>query len=143
MQDNMPTVADCRLIELQQIQDRAGNITPVTGAVDVPFKIRRVFFVYDIPSGQERGEHVHKSCHQLLVAVSGSFEVVLDDGESQRVVLLNRPNYALQVPPGVWSSQRRYSAAAVCLVLASEVYDEEDYIRNYELFKEWRCTTSQ
>lgn len=137
------TVSDCRVIELPQTRDRAGNITPVTGALEVPFEIARVFYIYDIPGGQSRGAHAHRVCHQLLVAVSGSFDVEIDDGEAQRTVTLNRPYYGLYVPAGIWAAQKGFSSGSVCLVIASERYDEADYIRDYDLYRELRCTTSK
>ena len=130
----LPTVYDCSIIELPRIENRAGNITPVQGRVNVPFNIKRVFYSYDIPGGEARGAHAHKECHQFLVAASGSFEVVLDDGRNKRTVLLNRPFYGLHVPPGIWASEQGFSSGSICLVLASECYTEEDYIRDYEEF---------
>ncbi|WP_319477595.1 FdtA/QdtA family cupin domain-containing protein [Marispirochaeta aestuarii] len=125
------SVYDCSLIEFQQISNRAGNITPVTGEENIPFKIKRVFYIYDIPGGKDRGAHAHKECHQLLVAASGSFEVELDDGKNKRTVTLNRPYYGLHIPPGIWAAEKGFSSGAVCLVLTSSKYDNEDYIRNY------------
>lgn len=134
----MANVYDCGVIELQKISDRSGNITPVQGVADVPFEIKRVFYTYDIPGGEARGAHAHKVCHQFLVAASGSFEVVLDDGRNKRTVLLNRPFYGLYIPPGIWAHEQGFSSGAVCLVLASEKYDENDYIRDYGKFIDYR-----
>lgn len=131
----LPTVYDCSIIELPRIENRAGNITPVEGDVNLPFCIRRVFYSYDIPGGEARGAHAHKECHQFLVAASGSFEVVLDDGRNKRTVLLNRPFYGLHVPPGIWAAEQGFSSGSICLVLASECYTEDDYIRDYDKFK--------
>ncbi|MBB3186003.1 sugar 3,4-ketoisomerase [Microbacter margulisiae] len=128
------TVYDCSIIELPRIENRAGNITPVHGTINLPFDIKRVFYTYDIPGGEARGAHAHKQCHQFLVAASGSFEVVLDDGKNKRTILLNRPFYGLHVPPGIWSSEQGFSSGSVCLVLASHAYDAEDYIREYDEF---------
>lgn len=130
----LPTVYDCSIIELSRIENRAGNITPVQGMVNVPFDIKRVFYSYDIPGGEARGAHAHKECHQFLVAASGSFEVVLDDGRNKRTVLLNRPFYGLHVPPGIWAAEQGFSSGSICLVLASHPYEEADYIRNYDDF---------
>lgn len=130
----LPTVYDCSIIELPRIENRAGNITPVQGMVNVPFDIKRVFYSYDIPGGEARGAHAHKECHQFLVAATGSFEVVLDDGRNKRTVLLNRPFYGLHVPPGIWAAEQGFSSGSICLVLASECYTEDDYIRDYEEF---------
>ncbi len=129
------SVNNCDLIELPKIYNRAGNITPVHGDIEVPFEIKRLFYLYDIPGGESRGAHAHKKCHQFLVAASGSFEVVLDDGKAKRQVLLNRPNVGLHIPPGIWASEINFSTGAICLVLASHKYDETDYIREYEHFR--------
>ena len=129
------SVNNCDLIELPKIYNRAGNITPVHGGVEVPFEIKRLFYLYDMPGGESRGAHAHKKCHQFLVAASGSFEVVLDDGNAKRQVLLNRPNLGLHIPPGIWASEINFSTGAICLVLASHKYDETDYIRAYENFR--------
>lgn len=138
--NNMITgsVYDCSIIELNRIEYQSGNITPVYNNVDVPFSVQRVFYTYDIPGGEARGAHAHKECHQFLVSVSGSFEVVLDDGRNQRTVLLNRPFIGLHIPPGIWALEQGFSSGAVCLVLASEKYDEADYIRDYKDFLEWK-----
>lgn len=132
------TVFDCSIIELPKFEDVAGNLTPVYGNINVPFEVKRVFYSYDIPGGEERGAHAHKKCHQLLVAASGSFEVVLDDGVNKRTVLLNRPFYGLHIPPGIWASEQGFSSGSICLVLASHVYDEDDYIREYQEFLKYR-----
>ena len=128
------SVHDCELMELPRIYDPGGNITPLHGGEDLPFEIRRVFYLYDIPGGESRGAHAHKVCHQLIVAAAGAFDVFLDDGREQRVVTLNRPYYGLHVLPGIWASQREFSSSSICLVLASELYDENDYIRAYDDF---------
>jgi hypothetical protein len=122
-------------VELPRIYYRAGNITPVSNHIEVPFRVRRVFYIYDIPGGEDRGAHAHMACHQFLVAVSGSFEIELDDGRLKRTVVLNRPYFGLHIPPGIWSAEKGFSSGAVCLVLASEKYDEADYIRDYDGFK--------
>lgn len=128
------SVYDCSVIELPKIENRAGNITPVHNNVNIPFEVKRVFYSYDIPGGEARGAHAHKECHQFLIAASGSFEVVLDDGKNKRTVLLNRPYIGLHIPPGVWAAEQSFSSGSICFVLASEVYEEEDYIRDYEEF---------
>ena len=132
---NKPTVFDCSLIELPKITDRRGNLTPVTSNVNLPFDIKRVFYLYDIPGGESRGAHAHKECHQFLVAASGAFEVALDDGVNKRTVVLNRPFYGLHIPPGIWAAEQGFSSGSVCLCFASEKYNEEDYIRKYNEFK--------
>ncbi|WP_268035011.1 sugar 3,4-ketoisomerase [Algoriphagus sp. PAP.12] len=125
------TIWDCNLVYLPKLGDRVGHITPVTNLKELPFETKRVFYLYDIPGGESRGAHAHYECHQFLVAVSGAFEVLLDDGNSKRQVLLNRPDLGLWVPPGIWASEINFSSGAVCLVLASEKYNEKDYIRDY------------
>lgn len=129
------TVLGCTQIELPTIKSRAGNLTPIHCSVDIPFDVKRVFFVYDIPYGKTRGMHAHKKCHQFLLAASGSFDVELDDGKSKRSISVNRPTQGIHVLPGIWSKEYNYSSGAICLVLASEAYTEEDYIRKYSDFK--------
>jgi hypothetical protein len=129
-----PSVYNCSIIELKCINNRAGNITPVTGNVNIPFDIKRVFYLYDIPGGEERGAHAHKECHQFLIAASGSFEIELNDGSNKRTVILNRSYFGLHIPPGIWASEKGFSSGAICLVLASHIYNESDYIRDYEEF---------
>ena len=128
------TVYDCNLIYLNKIGDRKGHITPINNDIEVPFQIKRVFYLYDIPGGESRGAHAHKNCHQFLVAASGSFEVLLDDGRTKRQVLLNRPDIGLHISPGIWASEINFSSGSICLVLASHTYDESDYIRDYSEF---------
>lgn len=126
------SVFDCSLCELNRMHDPEGNLTYMYENVHVPFPINRVFYSYDIPGGESRGAHAHKHCHQFLIAASGSFEVVLDDGVNKRTVSLNRPFWGLHVPPGIWAAEQGFSSGSICLVLASEGYSEDDYIRNYE-----------
>lgn len=133
-----PTVFDCSLFQLEKNHEEKGNLTYVYNNIHIPFAVKRVFYSYDIPGGEARGAHAHKECHQLLVAASGSFEVVLDDGINKRTILLNRPFYGLHVPPGIWASEQGFSSGSICLVLASEGYLEEDYIRNYSDFMKYR-----
>ena len=130
------TIYNCSILTLPKMHNRSGNITALNNWSDIPFEIQRVFYLYDIPSGETRGGHAHKESHQLIVAVSGSFDVTLDDGYNKRTVTLNRPNFALHVIPKVWNNLSNFSSGAVCLVLASHQYDEDDYIRNYNNFKE-------
>ena len=127
-----PTVHDCKVFDLGKIENDRGNLTVVQSQETIPFDIKRVFYLYDIPGGEARGAHAHKACHQFLVAASGSFEVVLDDGHEKRTVYLNRPFKGLHIPPGIWAAEQEFSSGAVCLVLASEPYEETDYIRDYE-----------
>lgn len=129
-----PTVFDCGLYTLEKNHEPEGNLTYVYNNIHIPFDVKRVFYSYDIPGGESRGAHAHKECHQFLIAASGSFEVVLDDGVNKRTVLLNRPFYGLHVPPGIWAAEQGFSSGSICLVLASEGYLEDDYIRNYDDF---------
>ena len=131
------SVFDCSLYELNKMHDAEGNLTFIYQNIHVPFEINRVFYSYDIPGGEERGGHAHKECHQFIIAASGSFEVVLDDGTNKRTVTLNRPFWGLHVPPGIWSSEQGFSSGSICLVLASHGYDEDDYIRNYDEFLDY------
>lgn len=128
------SVYDCVIIPLNKIHNRAGNITIVEGNKNVPFDVKRIYYLYDIPGGEDRGGHAHKELRQLIVAASGSFNVLLDDGLNKKIVTLNRPDYGLLVVPGIWRELMEFSSGAICLVLASEIYDESDYHRNYETF---------
>jgi hypothetical protein len=132
------TVFDCSIIELSRIHNRAGNITTVTNTVEIPFDVKRVFYIYDIPGGEDRGAHAHIECHQFLIAASGSFEIELDDGIAKRTVMLNRPYYGLHIPPGIWAAEKGFSSGAICLVLASQKYNENDYLRDYNTFLQCR-----
>lgn len=128
------TVNDCTLIELDKHAHEKGNITVVENGVDVPFDIKRVYYLYDIPGGETRGGHAHYGLKQFIVAVSGSFDVQLDDGNEKRTFTLNRPYQGLLVTPGLWRELENFSSGSVCLVLASLEYDEADYIRSYNDF---------
>lgn len=128
------SVFDCSLCELNKMHDVEGNLTYIYENVHVPFPINRVFYSYDIPGGEDRGAHAHKECHQFIIAASGAFEVVLDDGVNKRTVQLNRPFWGLHVPPGIWASEQGFSSGSICLVLASHGYSEDDYIRDYDDF---------
>jgi hypothetical protein len=128
------SVFDCSVIELHKIHNRAGNITPITNGENIPFDIKRIFYIYDIPGGEDRGAHAHKECHQFLIAASGSFEIELNDGLNKRTVCLNRPYFGLHIPPGIWAAEKGFSSGSVCLVFASEKYAEIDYLRKYEEF---------
>lgn len=128
------SVFDCQMIHLPQLGDRKGHITAVNGVQEIPFDVKRIFYLYDIPGGESRGAHAHKECHQFLVAASGSYEVLIDDGKVKKVFSLNRPTIGLHIPPGIWASEINFSAGAVCLVLASHEYNEKDYIRDYNQY---------
>jgi len=133
------TVFDCALIYLNQLGDRNGHITAINNDKDIPFEVRRVFYLYDIPGGESRGAHAHKDCHQFLVAASGAYEVLLNDGKTQRQVMLNRPNMGLHIPPGIWASEINFSSGSICLVMASHAYNEADYIRDYEGYLNYKA----
>lgn len=125
---------DCRLIELPKITDPRGNLTFVEGGNHIPFEIKRAYYLYDVPGGSDRGAHAHKNLHQFVIAMSGSFDIVLDDGDRQRRFHLNRSYYGLYVCPMMWRTLDNFSSGGVCMVLASERYDESDYIRDYDEF---------
>jgi hypothetical protein len=128
------TVYDCVILPLSKIHNRAGNITIVEGQKHIPFDVRRIYYLYDIPGGEDRGGHAHKELYQLIVAASGSFNVLLDDGQNKKIVTLNRPDYGVMVMPGIWRELFEFSSGAICLVLASHKYDKDDYIRDYDQF---------
>ena len=132
------TVYNCAIIPLDKIHNRAGNITIVEGQVNIPFDVKRIYYLYDIPGGATRGGHAHKELTQLIVAASGSFNVLLDDGNNKKIVTLNRPDFALLVVPGIWRELIEFSSGAICMVLASHKYDEPDYIRDYDEFRKYK-----
>lgn len=133
------SVYDCSVLDLNKHHsDRKGNLTVVQNGVTVPFDIKRVYYLYDVPGGESRGSHAHRELSQLIVAASGSFRVVLDDGSVKRSFILNRPYQGLLVKPGIWRDLDDFSSGAVCMVLASEVYLPEDYIRDYDAFINFR-----
>ncbi|BCR05187.1 hypothetical protein DESUT3_22560 [Desulfuromonas versatilis] len=128
-------LADCRIIDLPKITDVRGNLTFIEENRHVPFGIQRVYYLYDVPGGAERGGHAHKELHQLIVAMSGSFDVVLDDGREKKRFHLNRSYYGLYVCPMIWREIDNFSSGSVCMVLASNLYDESDYYREYSDFQ--------
>lgn len=132
------SVYDCVILPLNKIHNRAGNITIIEGNKNVPFDVKRVYYLYDIPGGEDRGGHAHKELRQLIIAASGSFDVLLDDGINKKIVSLNRPDYGLLVVPGIWRELMEFSSGSICLVLASENYSEQDYIREYSNFKTFK-----
>ncbi len=131
-------IHNCNVIELSKNHNRAGNITIVQNGEHLPFDVRRIYYLYDVPGGSERGGHAHKNLYQLIVAASGCFDVILDDGKNKKIIQLNRPYYGLMVIPGIWREIVNFSSGAICFVLASEKYSEEDYIRNYEEFRTYK-----
>ena len=133
------SVYDCTIIELDKHHsDRKGNLSVVQNGDTIPFDVKRVYYLYDVPGGESRGAHAHKELSQLIVAASGSFTVTLDDGKVKRSFLLNRPYQGLLVVPGIWRDLDDFSSGSVCMVLASHPYDKEDYIRDYEEFIEYK-----
>lgn len=128
------SVDDCRIIDLPKISDPRGNLTFIENSRHIPFDIKRVYYTYDIPGGSDRGTHAHKDLHQFMVAMSGSFDVVLDDGRNKKRFHLNRSYYGLYICPMMWRLLDNFSSGAVCMVLASEVYREDDYLRDYASF---------
>ena len=127
-------ISKCRMVDLPKITDPRGNLTFIEGNRHVPFDIRRVYYLYDVPGGAERGGHAHKDLHQLIVAMSGSFDVVLDDGKNKQRIHLNRSYNGLYVCPMIWRELDNFSSGSVCMVLASNHYDESDYYRDYNEF---------
>lgn len=125
------------IIDLPKIVDPRGNLTVAEGLKDVPFEVKRIYWTYDVPSGESRGGHAHRRCEEFIVAVSGSFDVTLDDGRERRTFHLNHPYQGLYVGTGIWRTLDDFSSGAVCLVLASEGFEEEDYIREYDDYTEY------
>jgi dTDP-4-dehydrorhamnose 3,5-epimerase-like enzyme len=125
------TVDDCRIIELPKVDDPRGKLTFIEQSRHVPFEIRRLFYIYDVPTEESRGAHAHRSLQQFMICVSGSFDVALDDGTSRTSVHLNRPWKGLYVPPLIWAAEVNFDPGSICLVLTSDLYDEKDYIRDY------------
>ncbi len=135
----MTTINDCQIIEFDKHHsDRKGNLSVVENGKGIPFDIKRVYYLYDVPGGESRGGHAHKALYQIIMAVSGSFSVTLDDGKDKQTFVLNRPYQGLLVVPGIWRTLDDFSSGAVCLVLASEMYDESDYIRDYNEFIKYK-----
>lgn len=132
------TIDDCKIIYLRKIPDIRGNLTPIESGLDVPFEIKRVFYQYDVPGGESRGAHAHINDWQFLIAVSGAFNVYVDDGKDSKVFTLNRPYYGLLVPSGIWSAEQEFSSGSVCLVLTDNGYDAADYIRDYDEFLRYK-----
>ena len=133
----MPTTYNSSIFELPRIKNRAGNITPVHNDIEVPFGVKRIFYLYDIPGGESIGANAHKECHKFLIAAIVSFEFLLDDVKTKRLIQLNRPYVGLHIPPGIWASEINFSSGSICLVLASHKYVESDYIRDYNDYLEY------
>jgi dTDP-4-dehydrorhamnose 3,5-epimerase-like enzyme len=129
-------IDQCRIINFPKNNEPRGNLSFIEGNNQVPFTINRIYYLYDVPSGATRGGHAHKTLFEVIIALSGSFDVVLDDGAKRKRFFLNRPHYGLLVPSGLWRELENFSSNSVALALASDFYDEKDYIRDYEVFKE-------
>ena len=132
------TVYDCSLVQFPKNHKLNGNITAVNNSTEVPFDIKRVYYLYDIPGGEERGAHAHKNLKQLIISLSGSFDVTVDDGNLKRTFNLNKPYVGLLLPSGLWRNLHNFSSGAICLVLASLEYSESDYIRDYDIFLNYK-----
>ena len=130
----MGLIDNCHILEFPKIHDPRGNLTFIEGERHIPFSIKRVYYLYDVPGGTERGGHAHKTLHQLIIAMSGSFDVVLNDGNMKKRFHLNRSYYGLYVCPMIWRELDNFSSGSVTMVLASDLYDEEDYFRDYNQF---------
>ena len=128
------TIYDCKIMQLCNIHNRAGNITIIENNLDIPFEVKRIYYLYDIPSNQKRGGHAHKELYQLVIGASGSFNINLNDGVNDKTMFLNRPDFGLLIVPGIWRDLSDFSSGSVCLVFASEIYSENDYIRDYDEF---------
>ena len=129
------SVYECSVVHLPKIHNEAGNITALENNKNIPFDVKRVYYLYDVPGGAERGGHAHKNLQQFIMALSGSFDVLIDDGINKKVVHLNRPYIGLHIVAGIWRELINFSSGAICLVLASEKYTEEDYFRDFAAFK--------
>ena len=131
-------VIDCKLINLPKIHTESGDITAINNLKEIPFQTKRVYYLYDVPNRADRGAHAHKVLHQLVIAISGSFEIELFDGVNKVKYILNQPDQGLLIVPGIWRNLNNFSGGGICLVLASHEYDENDYIRNVNNFKKWK-----
>ena len=132
------TVFDCNILQLPRIYNPAGSITAVNNNKELPFSVQRVYYLFDVPGGEGRGGHAHRELKQLIIAASGSFDIIIDDGNVKRTFHLSRPYTGLYMPSGLWRQLDNFSSGSICLVLASTEYDETDYIRDYTEYKEWK-----
>ena len=137
------TINDIKLIDIKKISDPRGNLSVIENQKDIPFDIKRVYYLYDVPGGESRGAHAHKELQQLIIAINGSFVVTLDDGNNKKVITLNRAYQGLYVPAGLWRDLTDFTSGSVCVVLASTPYTAEDYIRDYDEFIKWRLSNEK
>jgi hypothetical protein len=129
------TIFDCEIVDLSKVHNEKGNMTVVENGKNIPFDVKRIYYLYDVPGGEERGGHAHYELEQYIIAASGSFDVIIDDGKEEKTFSLNRPNLALHITPGLWRELNNFSSGSICMVLASHIYSENDYIRDYNEFK--------
>ncbi len=141
MNPSSTSISEVKRVELSRIIDQNGSISVVQNSLDIPFDVRRIYYLYDIPCGSERGGHAHRLLQQLVIAASGSFDISLDDGNQKTTINLNRPNVGLLLPPGLWRELDNFSSGSICLVLASQEYSERDYIRDYNEFLSFKFRT--
>ena len=134
----MSTVFNCDVIELKKNKQKVGSSTSVESGLSFPFEIKRVYYIYDVPGGSDRGGHAHKELEQFIIATSGAFEVVLDDGKNRKTIRLDRPNFALHIRKGIWREAKNFTSGSICMVLASEVYAESDYIYDYKEYLKYK-----
>lgn len=134
----MNSVFDCNIVAIEKVKNRAGNLSAVQNLNNIPFEINRVYYIYDVPGGSDRGGHAHKELEQFVIAVSGAFDVLLDDGVNKTTIRLDRPNNALHIKKGIWRETRNFTSGCICMVIASHPYDPDDYINEYENFKLYR-----
>ena len=134
----MSTVFNCDVIELKKNKQKVGSSTSVESGLSFPFEIKRVYYIYDVPGGSDRGGHAHKELEQFIIATSGAFEVVLDDGKNRKTIRLDRPNFALHIRKGIWRETKNFTSGSICMVLASEVYAESDYIYDYKEYIKYK-----
>ena len=132
------SIHDCILITLPKNHQLNGNLTSITNSKEIPFDVKRIYYLYDVPGGNSRGGHAHKDLFQIMIALSGSFTVTLDDGNDKKSFHLYQPYQGLLIPPGLWRDLDTFSSGSICMVLASELYDENDYFRDYQKFKDWK-----
>lgn len=134
----MSNVFDCSILQLPKIHNRSGNITTIENSINLPFAVKRIYYLYDIPGGEARGGHAHKELQQLIIAASGSFDIIVDDSKTKRTFHLSRPYMGLLMPSGLWRELDNFSSGSICLVLASHEYNEGDYIRSYSDYKSYK-----